>query len=196
MKLLHTLHPPLAGLSALLVAALLSACAQAPASREPRAPATVTKLNWSAYIKENDHDFTCGTNEVMIGRHHWDAEDKPTRYRCATVFQFKDITISDVHKSDNIKESSGKRFVCPPNEIMVGRGHDDDEHGPTWYYCGKPGNDYWGNPLSVVPWTTWIRVDDEEKHGEVECPTDSVMVGRWHIDDETGPTEYLCARVY
>ncbi|MEE1920596.1 hypothetical protein V0R50_09095 [Pseudomonas sp. 148P] len=195
MNLHFSNHSLFGGLSALLIASLLSACAQPPESREPRAPATVTRLPWSAEVDEAAHDFTCKNDEVLIGRHHWDAEDFPTKYRCGKVFQYQDIKITEIHQSTKIPEHHGRRFVCPDDEVMVGRGHSKDENGYTWYYCGKP-IDYWGNQMSVVHNVKWIRVEDEEYHGEVECADNQVMTGRWHEGDETKPTEYLCSTLY
>lgn len=193
MKLHYSPRPLLGGFSALLIAALLSVCAQAQTSQTPRAPATVTLKDWSAEMPEDAHDYKCATDQALVGRWHWGAEDKDSKYRCGSIFQFKDIPITDVREFIRVKESDGIWVVCPENEVMVGRGHLGDENGDTWYYCGKI-HDYWDNPMNVVP-GTWQRIDDEEETN-FQCASNQVLVGRYHRGDETKQTQYLCATLY
>ena len=117
----------------------------------------------SGLEKKDWYYFSCPHNSVMIGRHHkWD-ENGPTRYECAIIY--KDAIDKPENRlsvvpgawSNAIKESDdgvtrkddtqgpttlggdekkGSTYVCPNNQVMIGRAHVGDENGLTRYRCG------------------------------------------------------------
>lgn len=183
------------GLLVLALATVLGACTQIPGENASRAQATVEPSYESGDIWEDWSDFSCPTDQFLIARWHSGEETGRTRYYCGKAFQFEAIPIRDHTTSGKISEDDGIRFVCPENQVMTGRRHDFDENGPTWYYCGTP-YDYWGKPMQVVPEKEWIHIKNEQHTHTAACPENMAMIGRWHLDDEQGPTEYLCARLF
>lgn len=81
-------------------------------------------------------------------------------------------------------------FTCNGNEVMVGRKHDGDENGNTFYKCGI------ANP--AAPFQLSERVESsviQESNSYYMCPQNKVMTGRSHTGDENGDTTYRCAAI-
>ncbi|WP_166367078.1 hypothetical protein [Pseudomonas akapageensis] len=84
----------------------------------------------------------CRNNSVMTGRSHEGDENGDTEYTCAKV---KDkwgdyLQVIEVAWGYNAAEGGsdkkGHEYVCPDNQVMIGRYHEGDEHGETRYLCG------------------------------------------------------------
>lgn len=96
-----------------------------------------------------------------------------------------------------IKESDSY-FLCPTNTVMTGRYHKDDENGQTQYeYATLKAVDEKGNTVSGtitvddVKWDTAVK----ESSSNYNAPSNRVIVGRQHADDENGQTKYATAVV-
>jgi hypothetical protein len=110
--------------------------------------ATSGLANWSALLPEQDHDYSCATNQyknkVMVGRQHTgdehsDQTGEGTKYRCATLIdQFGDELYIDQGPTQMI-ESEGYHgaFKCGKDLVMTARAHSGDENGKTTYNCAK-----------------------------------------------------------
>ena len=90
---------------------------------------------------------------------------------------------------------SGSYFVCPANQVMIGRIHTGDENGQTRYQCGLVKNDghTFEVPGSTAQWSSWCN---KESSCTYVCPVGKVMTGRQHNGDENGKTRYQCAEVH
>lgn len=88
-----------------------------------------------------------------------------------------------------IKESSGIAFVCPANNVMIGRAHSGDENGNTTYYCARILIDGFLVTVNAGPWTD----AQKESSSSFTAPEDEVIIGRLHGGDENGNTQYRTA---
>ena len=93
------------------------------------------------------------------------------------------------------QRESGSYFVCPTNQVMIGRIHRGDENGQTQYQCGLVKNDghTFEVPGSTAQWSSWC---DKESSCTYICPPGKIMTGRQHNGDENGETRYQCAEVH
>lgn len=180
-------HQIVGGLFSLMLLAALPVHAQTPVP--------IVEGGNSGAVKESEHDYRCATNEMLIAREHKGDEVAPTTYYCGIARKNGDVQVDAVTASAKMSESSGAAFKCADGQVMAGRGHEGDEHGNTWYYCGTP-KDTSDAALKVVHDTQWIEIDREDQGGKVQCPSNKVMVGRQHMGDESGPTKYLCASLF
>jgi hypothetical protein len=154
---------------------------------------TLTPGAWQSAGNEHKSNFKCDSNKIMVGRKHADDEEGETHYKCATGQQFDQLlTLSDEITSDPIKESAGVHYTCPLGKVMTGRAHSGDENDDTTYYC-KDVKDKWGNKMDVIL-QGWSNEMDEND-SEFTCPPNQAMAGRYHDEDENGPTKYRCAIV-
>jgi len=108
--------------------------------------------------------------------------------------------IPDMQKavqSGPIKESNST-FECPLNTVMIGRMHQGDENGNTYYQSA---------PLKVDPSTGQTGVatigdqsgwlDAGQQSGlTYNAPEGYVITGRKHDGDENGHTYFKISRVY
>ncbi|MGI5485028.1 hypothetical protein [Streptomyces lavendofoliae] len=99
------------------------------------------------------------------------------------------LTTANVERSSVIGESDGTRFVAPGGKVLVGRAHEGDENGDTYYYYADV-LDNEGNKLEVVPgeWHSIREIDSV-----FVAPSNHVIIGRCHTGDEDRVTEYLTA---
>ncbi|MCP5118825.1 MAG: hypothetical protein GY953_49060 [bacterium] len=95
--------------------------------------------------------------------------------------------------SDKIKESAGKEFICPADQVLTGRKHNGDENGNTKYYCCDAVLTSGAATREEGEWSDKIKESDGVKY---ECPANTVMAGRKHNGDENGNTKYYCAPLY
>lgn len=96
-----------------------------------------------------------------------------------------------------IKESNSE-FTCPDNMVMIGRMHQGDENGSTYYQSA---------PLIVDPstgQTGLAKIADQSgwqdggKQSDLNynAPEGYVITGRKHDGDENGRTYFKISRVY
>ncbi|PBI97453.1 hypothetical protein BSG18_55710 [Pseudomonas ogarae] len=187
-----------------LVMMLLFSRAHASAAETKASTIVTPDSSWSSSISESKTYeggdglgyIKCAPNKVMVGREHDEDENGNTRHKCASLNQ-NDTPLSVNTKPEHTAKYDDEfveyKFACPTNEVMTGRGHYYDEHGPTWYFCGTV-TDAWGDPMQVGnrSWTDDIKESDSS----YTCPSGTVMTGRGHRDDENGWTQYQCATLY
>lgn len=89
-----------------------------------------------------------------------------------------------------VKESSGIAYTCPTNKVMIGRQHNDDENGNTFYYCCSA-----GVPQATTSSCAWSAYLKESSGIPFNCPFNQVMTGRQHHGDENGNTRYQCCNL-
>lgn len=155
--------------------------------------AKVNNSHWSQGEKESYSEFSCPTDNFMVGRAHSGDENGNTSYKCGNLVQNGGtITSKNKQWSSSIKESDGTADRCPQEKVMIGRKHTGDENGTTSYECGTPINKN-GEILSIIigNWSDAVK----ESSSKFECPDNSVMIGRRHAGDENGRTEYLCGKL-
>lgn len=150
--------------------------------------------------------FTCPQDAVIVGRWHQGDENGYTRYRYARLLSAALIPYynsEDVLTSAGIQESGKKSggessFVCPDNYVIVGRCHNGDENGLTYYnYVPLRYND---DVLvtSDPTWSQWMQESGKSSSGysDFVCPPGTVMTGREHKGDENGDTRYRYSRLW
>lgn len=171
----------------------------ATAEVTPRAAALITAdSEWSSVQTEEDHDFKCTPNGtktpgiVLVGRSHDGDENGDTKYKCATVKQFEPLNTLVNEETLENQPDDGNEVVCPSNKVLIGRKHVGDENATEYYTCANL-QDVFGADLQVIP-GTWTDDMDENDH-TFTC-TDSVLIGRYHNDDENGETRYLCGTLW
>ncbi|KFE51385.1 hypothetical protein [Pseudomonas syringae] len=159
---------------------------------KPRAAAEIYPAPWQNDKPEDDHSFEC-YGSVLIGSRHFGDEKGRTDYRCGWVNQFDRLEVVDKVWSGNLKESE-HFYDCPPNTVMTGRRHRDDEHGSTAYQCAKV-IDSWGNAIQVVPGPQ-VDVGDYE-NSVFECPENQAITYRGHDGDtESGNVFFKCGTLW
>jgi hypothetical protein len=146
-------------------------------------------------------------NQAIVGRCHLKDENGNTQYKYGKVLLMnkKDAKKYDLiygaekYKSDTIESESNSAFICPRSCLIVGRDHQGDENGKTWYYYRK----FWLEDtetketfdLDFVNYN--YTVEKKESSGEwAEYPvyTDNEkafyapMFGREHYGDENANT--------
>ncbi|MDF5754401.1 hypothetical protein [Spongiactinospora sp. TRM90649] len=94
--------------------------------------------------------------------------------------------------SETVWESYGTQFTCPPNQVITGRSHYGDENAKTTYQCSRIMIDGVQVEVHSGDWTSPQR----ESRGDFSAPENQVITGRWHDDDENGPTRYRTAAMY
>ncbi|MEN4829853.1 hypothetical protein ABEH27_25530 [Pseudomonas sp. P39-UII1] len=154
-------------------------------------PATLNESTFYGGLKPRD-EFKCGLNQVMIGRgHRGDEQEQQSTYTCATFKQGStDLSRSNDKWEERFVESDGIYFMCPPDTVMSGRDHWNDENGETRYLCSELKN---GDQKLSVLWSDGWSKSQKESGSSYVCPTGEFLVGRFHDDDEHGPTRYRCA---
>lgn len=88
-----------------------------------------------------------------------------------------------------IKESSGTAFLCPENNVLIGREHHGDENGNTTYYCARILVNGYLVTVNAGPWTN----AQKESASSFTAPEDEAVIGRYHVGDENGNTQYRTA---
>ena len=131
------------------------------------------------------------------------------------------VLLGSMSTSNDLKESDHS-FTCSNDKVMVGRKHEGDENGDTYYTCQtvqgrnqetfvikesftsakieecgrrKPDGEDKDAPDKTC--AEAVNYDkDSMDYIYFTCPTDSVMIGRAHKGDENGYTDYKCATLY
>ena len=100
-------------------------------------PVTTGEQFESGNIEENWHIFECPTNMAMNGREHDDDENGDTRYYCVKLTgALGELQLTPGAWSAGVPENKNT-FECPANQVLVGRRHDSDENGDTFYKCAS-----------------------------------------------------------
>ncbi|OUO53756.1 hypothetical protein B5F77_05360 [Parabacteroides sp. An277] len=110
----------------------------------------------------------------------------------------KIIIIPNVRGLSSSMKESESYYLCPTNTVMTGRYHKDDENGQTQYeYATLRAVDENGKAVSGtitvedVQWSSPVA----ESSSNFNVPSNRVIVGRQHKDDENGDTQYATASV-
>ena len=149
----------------------------------------VQGTGWSSSQKESDSSYVCSSNQVMIGRRHSGDENGQTRYMCGNVLNdgYK-FQVTSSTWSEWMKESDSTK-VCSTNKVMTGREHKGDENGNTRYRCSLVKHNGLTISYTSHPWSDDIK----ESNSQFTCPSNQVMIARYHYGDENGQTAYKCA---
>ncbi|WAB99509.1 hypothetical protein OSW16_07655 [Pseudomonas putida] len=81
------------------------------------------------------------------------------------------------------------KFNCPPQWVITGRRHYNDENGQTIYTCARLKQ---GDSYVVLSEQSQSRSFIEKGGHYFTCPPNQVMTGRDHYSDENGDTVYRC----
>ncbi|MFI6451013.1 hypothetical protein ACIBF6_05620 [Streptosporangium amethystogenes] len=175
-------------LTVAMAAAVLVTLAPAPASA---APTIETVFGPTITLREPDSTFVCSAGEVLIDRAHWGDENGWTRYRCGQIrIDGEAVTVQTGNWSYGIKESNSY-FAAPADQVLIGRRHQGDENGLTWYLAGTL---HWrGSPVRLTS-RQWTAAMTESNHSS-QAFAPLVMTGRQHQGDENGRTFYEYSRV-
>lgn len=99
---------------------------------------TVEDVQWHTSIKESFGRFEAPINRVIVGRKHDGDENGKTQYATALVkLNGEGTTVLDSGSTLISKESSGEWFKSDATSVLIGRYHNRDENGYTYYYTGK-----------------------------------------------------------
>lgn len=152
-------------------------------------------------IGEKNNTFLCPTNTVMTGRCHDGDENGKTWYEYAELSAFDEngtfiqtaISVVDIKWSEGIIESSGQAFYTTGDRVIVGRKHNGDEKGKTYYATGIVKVAGYSAKLSDVE----ISPEQKESNNKWNVsPHSKVMIGRCHKGDENGKTYHVYATLY
>lgn len=169
-------------------------------------PVALGQTQWSDWLQESGKNtggqsqYVCPPSWLMTGREHKGDENGNTRYQCARVALSSALLVLQAQNWSGPIQESGKNsggtssFSCPAQQVMVGRRHQGDENGNTWYLCAVVS---WSqSPLvSGAPLqSAWIQESGKNSGGTSSfvCPAGWVMTGRAHQGDENGNTMYWC----
>lgn len=158
---------------------------------------TVEDVRWEASFKESSGaGFDAASNRVIVGRQHYGDENGSTAYATAIVkFNGQNTQVTNYGLSANIKESATVWYRTGSNQVVVGRHHNGDENGNTYYIAATviiniapptpapPGT-------IIVPDVRSISVGYKESSSYFVCLPNTVMTGRSHTGDENGTTYY------
>ncbi|MFC5946404.1 hypothetical protein [Micromonospora harpali] len=92
--------------------------------------------------------------------------------------------------TETVKESNSS-FMCPANEVMIGRAHYGDENGKTTYRCGRI---YVNGEQASVELATTKTLRERDSYYAIAG--DAAIIGRKHIGDENGYTTYYVGRMF
>ncbi|QXI35050.1 hypothetical protein [Pseudomonas promysalinigenes] len=147
----------------------------------------------------------CLGSSMIYERKHSGDETKDTSYGCrlAEHYEIRDRKWSvsfresglDPEEASATPSAKDKRYIyftCPINTVMTGRQHTGDENGNTRYQCASLVDANNGRIVLVEP-TQWSPEFEESSKIYETCPTNQIMIGRAHKNDEKGETRYLCA---
>jgi hypothetical protein len=157
--------------------------------------------HWLPEQRESASNFACPGGEVMTGRWHdcknkggkCDENGNSTVYCVGISANNVPFSVGSGSWSGDIKESDGTYYLCPTNTIMTGRQHHGDENGNTKYRCSPLS--YQGRSIAVNPNAGFWSQAIIESTSQFVCPSGQILNGRWHDDDENGPTKYHCVPV-
>lgn len=102
----------------------------------PALPVRITVENhiWHEERRESASAFVAVDNREITGRRHEGDENGPTLYRTSIVlvdaFETRVINKSEMHP---LRESAGDWSYASAYDVIVGRRHQGDENGLTWY---------------------------------------------------------------
>jgi len=110
------------------------------------------------------------------------------------------LSVSNKIQESGKKTGGTSSFICPSDTIIVGRWHKGDENGDTQYKYAQ----LIAAPLLVSYNIDRVIVSDKiqesgKKTGGTSsfiCPSDAVIVGRWHKSDENGDTQYKYTNLF
>ncbi|MEV4013110.1 hypothetical protein AB0J35_21630 [Nonomuraea angiospora] len=106
----------------------------------------------------------------------------------AAVVEVRLTTTSTMRESDSL-------FVCPSNQVMIGREHHGDENGYTTYRCGRIFiNGEQVTVLSLYPYSAGAPKYEPDSFFTTD--EDKAIVGRKHIGDETAFTTYYAGTMF
>lgn len=157
----------------------------------------VDDVVWSEWFKESSGaGYDAIGNRVLIGRQHNGDENGKTRYATAIIkFNGKEVALNNYTSSSSIKESKGIWIKSPQNSFMTGRHHRGDENGKTFYNFAEAfyqftSSDKAPTDTIIIPNVKYQSVAQKESSSSFLCPSNTVMIGRYHINDENGTTIY------
>ncbi|MBO3747341.1 hypothetical protein J5X84_14790 [Streptosporangiaceae bacterium NEAU-GS5] len=180
--------------AAVTTAALTILGGLAPGAPAASAASISLSEGYSARIQESGGVFYCPENQVLTGRAHHGDENGYTTYYCATIYvNGEPVEVSRYLFEVKVKENAS-RYETPEDNVVVGRRHDGDENGYTWYYSATLA--WRGRPVHLVD-RSWVDGLKESDHISKGVPgARQVMTGRRHSGDENGRTGYQYATVY
>ncbi len=158
---------------------------------------TVENIQWESYVKESSGiGYVSSNNRVVVGRQHLGDENGNTRYATGIIkFNGVETMLEESVESSAIKESSGIWFTTDNQKVLIGRRHNGDENGNTWYTSAKvvipnSSTDPAPEGTLIVPFVRQESSGMSERDSLFMCPAGSVMTGRSHVGDEGGTTKY------
>lgn len=158
---------------------------------------TVEDVKWDSSIKESSGGgYDAPANRVIVGRKHDGDENGQTQYATAIIkIDGKTTTLEGGINSASIKESSGIWFKTDSDRVMIGRHHNGDENGQTYYTSAKVVINFSSTEPApegtiIVPDVRTASVNMKESGSSFTCPPGTVMTGRTHTGDENGNTQY------
>lgn len=172
-------------------------CASAPDRHSPAqlsplplVTSIVNSATGSGTIRESSSDFKCPDNQFLIGRIHIGDENADTRYLCGLLVPAVSLApLATIARQPESAGSSQSRtdFECPDGQVLVGRRHNGDENGQTYYTCGV---------VSIAGYRLKlgerIALGVKESLGAFACPPGTFMTGMQHRGDENEMTNYYC----
>lgn len=165
--------------------------------------ADTNNIGTSSAIKESNSDYTAPENCVLVGRQHSGDENGNTVYKYAPLIADPNSGLNVSYTLANPQLSAGIRqseltYNAPSGWAIIGRKHDGDENGLTYFRIAQV----------LVDATTAVRTTDGVTSGFIEESAGiwwvasklgslmQVMTGSTHQGDENGSTTYTGSLLY
>jgi len=109
---------------------------------------TVENVSWTEEHSENSSDefFIAQNNRVITGRQHDGGENGMTKYQSGQVYFNGKLASVDIPPTSSsypnvsyryaVTENLGMQFCAPENFVLIGRVHNGDKTGKTYYHIG------------------------------------------------------------
>ncbi|MEU1722807.1 hypothetical protein ACNF49_40255 [Actinomadura sp. ATCC 39365] len=94
--------------------------------------------------------------------------------------------------SATVQESDHK-FLCPTNEVLIGREHIGDENADTTYWCGRI---YIDNEQVTTLRLSFLGSTEPENESFFVTQAHQALTGRSHDGDENGYTSYYTGALF
>ena len=157
--------------------------------------------NTSESMKESSSSFLCPRNTVMTGRFHVGDENGTTQYQYATLRAIDTngkeitgiITVEDIlWEDEKVKAKESVAFQATENRVIVGRRHFGDENAVSSYATAVI--KFNGYPTYVANYS--VSEIHKETGGWITSPSNAIITGRQHYDDENGYSFLEFGQIY
>lgn len=165
--------------------------------------ADINNIGTSGAITESNSSFSAPAGQVLVGRMHSGDENGKTTYKYAPLVADPNSGVELKYKLQNTVwtdgiEQSKLNYTAPNGWVIVGRKHDGDENGKTFFQISQV----------VISDNTLADTTDSMTSGQIQESAGiwwvasnlgslmQVMTGATHTGDENGKSTYTGSLLY